>query len=131
MSSHNRPHRYRTLGLSTSLAMVALLMTSDVGQAQEPAAEGKSSVRYERKSQKTKAQSDLLDTKFKAEKEKIDKERDRGVQMMDGQQFATKRKAVEQDMADKQIEFLKRLIKTSEENDPEYPDYLFRLADHY
>jgi TolA-binding protein len=131
MSSHNRPHRYRTLGLSTaSLAVIALLMTSDVGQAQDPA-EGKSSVRYERKSQKTKAQSDLLDTKFKAEKEKIDKERDRGVQMMDGQQFANKRKAVEQDMADKQIDFLKRLIKTSEENDPEYPDYLFRLADHY
>src|SRR5688572_18739378 len=114
MSPHNRPHRYRTLGLSTcSLALLgpvalgALLMTSDVGQAQEPAAADKSSVRYERKSQKTKAQSELLDTKFKAEKEKIDKERERGVQMMDGQQFATKRKAVEQDMADKQIEFLK------------------------
>src|SRR5690606_3748589 len=27
--------------------------------------------------------------------------------------------------------FLKRLIKTTEDNDPEYPDYLFRLADHF
>ncbi|MFO7566699.1 MAG: hypothetical protein R6X02_28910 [Enhygromyxa sp.] len=103
------------------------MLAADVGQAQEP----NNNVRYERKSQKTKAQSDLLDTKFKKEQEQIKKERERGVQMMDGQQFASKRKAVEQEMADKQIEFLKRLIKTTEENDPEYPDYLFRLADHY
>ncbi|WP_106394561.1 tetratricopeptide repeat protein [Enhygromyxa salina] len=108
--------------------MTALLLTADVGQAQEP---DKSNVRYDRKSKKTKAQSDLLDTKFKKQKEQVEKERERGVQMMDGQQFATKRKAVEQEMADKQIEFLKRLIKTSDESDPEYPDYLFRLADHY
>jgi TolA-binding protein len=117
----------RTLGLLTISSVVALMLTADVGQAQEP----DSNVRYERKSGKAKAQSDLLDTKFKAEQEQIKKERERGVQMMDGQQFATKRKAVEQEMADKQIEFLVRLIKTSDESDPEYPDYLFRLADHY
>ncbi|HLT36807.1 MAG TPA: hypothetical protein VK034_10985, partial [Enhygromyxa sp.] len=66
------------------------MLTADVGQAQEP----NSNVRYERKSQKAKAQSDLLDTKFKKEQEQVKKERERGVQMMDGQQFGTKRKAV-------------------------------------
>jgi len=108
--------------------MVALLLTADVTSAQEPE---KSGVRYNRDSKKTKAKSDLLETKFKAEKEAEDKRRERGIQMMDGQQFAVKRKAVEQEMADKQIDFLKRLIKTTESSDPEYPDYLFRLADHY
>ena len=128
MRSHNRSNRYRNLVFLTAGSVAALLLTADVSQAQEPK---KDNVRYDRKSKKTKAQSDLLDTKFKAQKEKAEKERERGVQMMDGQQFATKRKAVEQEMADKQIEFLKRLIKTSDESDPEYPDYLFRLADHY
>jgi TolA-binding protein len=129
MTSHNRSTRYRKLGLLTAGSVIALVLTADVSFAQEP--EGSSNVRYERKSKKTKAQSDLLNTKFEAEKEQVEKERERGVQMMDGQQFASKRKAVEQEMADKQIEFLKRLIKTSEDSDPEYPDYLFRLADHY
>lgn len=127
MRSHNRSRSSRTLGLLTAGSVIALLMTADVSQAQEP----ENNVRYDRKSQKSKAQSDLLDTKFKKEQEQVKKERERGVQMMDGQQFASKRKAVEQEMADKQIEFLKRLIKTSEESDPEYPDYLFRLSDHY
>jgi TolA-binding protein len=128
MRSHTRSHRSRTLGLLTAGSVVALMLTADIGQAQEP----DSNVRYDRKSKKTAAKSDLLDTKFKAEQEQVKKERERGVKMMEGQQFAANvRKAVEQEMADKQIEFLKRLIKTSEESDPEYPDYLFRLADHY
>jgi TolA-binding protein len=128
MRSQTRSNRYRTLGLLTA-GTIALLLTADVGQAQEP--DGDSNVRYTRKSKKTKAKSGLLDTKFKEQKQKVEKERERGVQMMSGQEFASKRKAVEQEMADKQIEFLKRLIKTSEDSDPEYPDYLFRLADHY
>lgn len=125
----NKPfNRTRTLGLLTASTMVALLMVSDVGQAQEP----ENSVRYNRKSQKAKAKSDLLNTKFEEEKKEEAKRRERGVQMMEGQQFnQSQRKAVEQEMADQQIEYLKRLIKTSETTDPEYPDYLFRLADHY
>lgn len=131
MRSHNRtrsPHFTRTLGLLTAGTLAALMLTADVTSAQEP---DKSAVRYNRDSKKTKAKSDLLETKFKEEKAAEDKRRERGVQLMDGQQFAVKRKAVEQEMADKQIEFLKRLIKTTETSDPEYPDYLFRLADHY
>lgn len=127
MRSQSRFNRSRTLGLLTAGSMIALLMTADVSQAQDP----DNSVRYNRKSKKTKAKSDLLNTKFKKQKEQEEKRRERGVQMMDGQQFAVKRKAVEQEMADKQIEFLKRLIKTTDESDPEYPDFLFRLADHY
>lgn len=127
MRSHTRSRRSRTLGLLTAGSVVALLLTADVGEAQEP----KDNVRYDRKSKKTKAKSGLLDTKFKKQKEQVEKERKRGVQMMDGQQFASKRKAVEQEMADKQIGMLKRLIKSSDESDPEYPDYLYRLSDHY
>lgn len=129
MSSQSRFNRSRTLGLLTASSVVAILMASGVGHAQEPKDD---SVRYNRSSKKTKAKSDLLDTKFQEQKKAEEKRRERGVTMMDGQQFNTsQRKAVEQEMADKQIEFLKRLIKTSETNDPEYPDYLFRLADHY
>jgi TolA-binding protein len=128
MRSRSRNRMSRSLGLLTAGTLVALMLTADVTSAQEP---DKSAVRYNRDSKKTKAKSDLLETKFKAEKEAEDKRRERGVNMMDGQQFAVKRKAVEQEMADKQIEFLKRLIKTTEASDPEYPDYLFRLADHF
>ena len=130
MRSHKRFNSSRTIGLITAGGIVAMLFTADVGHAQDP--EDKSNVRYDRSSKKTKAQSDLLNTKFTEQKAAEEKRRQRGVQMMEGAQFgASQRKAVEQEMADKQIEFLKRLIKTTEPNDPEYPDYLFRLADHY
>ena len=128
MRSQTRSQRYRTIGLLTLSTVTAMMLVSEVGQAQDPE---DSSVRYTRKSKKSKAQSGLLDTKFKDEKQRIERERERGVQMMDGQEFGKKRQAVEQEMADKQIDFLKRLIKTSEDSDAEYPDYLFRLADHY
>ncbi|NVB37843.1 hypothetical protein G6O69_08355 [Pseudenhygromyxa sp. WMMC2535] len=129
MRSHNRFNRSRTIGLITASSVAAMLLVADVGYAQEP---DDSNVRYNRQSKKTKAKSDLLDTKFKEQKQAEEKRRERGVQMMEGSQFAAQqRKAVEQEMADKQIEFLKRLIKTTEASDPEYPDYLFRLADHY
>lgn len=88
-------------------------------------------VRYDRESKKAKAKSELLDTKFKKAKDDEDKKNRRGVQMMSGDEFAKKRKAVQQEIADKQIDFLKRLVKSTPKNDPEYADYLFRLADHY
>lgn len=94
-------------------------------QAVEPA------VRYDRESKKAKAKSELLDTKFKKAKADEEKKNRRGVQMMSGDEFAKKRKAVEQEIADKQIDFLKRLVKSTPKDDPEYADYLFRLADHY
>ncbi len=128
MRSNKGFKKSRTLGLLTMGSVVAMLMVSDVSLAQEP----DSNVRYNRKSNKAKAKSDLLNTKFEEQKKEEERRRERGVQMMDGQQFAaSQRKAVEQEMADQQIEFLKRLIKSSSSKDAEYPDYLFRLADHY
>ncbi len=107
MRSQTRSPRYRrSLGLLTLSTLTATLLVAEVGQA---APEGDdSNVRYTRKSKKSKAQSGLLDTKFKEEKQKIERERERGVQMMDGQEFGKKRQAVEQEMAAMQIEYLKR-----------------------
>ena len=128
MRSNHRFNRSRALGLVTAGSVVALLLAADVGQAQEP----DNNVRYNRKSKKTRAKSDLLETKFKEEKQAEEKRRKRGTQLMEGSQFGNaQRKAVEQEMADKQIEYLIRLIKTTDKSDPEYPDYLFRLSDHY
>ena len=50
---------------------------------------------------------------------------------MSADEFARKKEAVSQAIADKQIGQLKRAHQASEPTDPEYPDYLFRLADHH
>ena len=109
----------------TAALMSGAIVAPSISTAAEPA------VRYDRQSKKAKAKSELLDTKFTKAKEAEEKKARRGVQMMSGDEFAKKRKAVEQEIADKQIDFLKRLVKTTPKNDPEYADYLFRLADHY
>lgn len=127
MFSNRRIRRARGLGLAGA-ASLAMLVASVAPQAQAEDPEGK--VRYDRKSKKAKAKSDLLNTKFDEAVEQKKKEEKRGVQMMSGNEFAKKREAVEQAMADKQIEFLKRLIRSTDKADAEYPDLLFRLADH-
>ena len=109
----------------TAALMSGAIVAPSISTAAEPA------VRYDRQSKKAKAKSELLDTKFSKAKEAEEKKARRGVQMMSGDEFAKKRKAVEQEIADKQIDFLKRLVKTTPKNDPEYADYLFRLADHH
>jgi hypothetical protein len=123
------PSRRRPLAALSAASVLTLLLTADLGHAQEP--EHDSRVRYERKSKKTRAKADLLDTKFEAEKQAADEQRRRGVEMMEGRAFVAKTKAIEQEMADKQIEFLEKLIRSSDPDDPDYPDYLFRLADHH
>ncbi len=87
-------------------------------------------VRYDRKSGKVKTKN-TLNTKFKSQKAKTAKDAKKKVDMMSADQFAKKRAAVAREVADKQIGMLKRLIKATESTDPEYPDLLFRLADHY
>lgn len=116
-----------SLGGLAAAASLAMLVASAAPEALAQDPEG---VRYNRQSKKAKAKSGLLDTKFDKAVEEKKKEERRGVQMMQGNEFAKKREAVEQAMADKQIEFLKRLIKSTDKADPEYPDLLFRLADH-
>jgi TolA-binding protein len=122
------------MGLLGGISMAVLLGVTvpETSSAQGPeAGGGGDAVRYDRKSGKAKAKADLLDTKFKAAVAEEQKKAGRQVQMMEGAEFAKKRAAVEQEMADKQIEFLKRLIKSTDKSDPEYPDLLFRLSDHY
>jgi hypothetical protein len=116
---------FKKLGLIGATSLISLLIASASASAQEPSA-----VKYDRKSQKTKSNI-KLDTKFKKQKAAEEKARKRKVNMMSGAEFAKKKKAVAQEMADTQIEMLKRLIKTTDKSDPEYPDLLFRLSDHY
>jgi TolA-binding protein len=113
----------------TSGVLASLLLGGGVVQA-EPAAGGDSAVRYERKSGKVETKN-TLNTKFQAAQQSAEKSKNKKVEMMDGVDFAKQREAVTQEIADKQIDQLKRLIKATEETDAEMPDLLFRLADHH
>jgi len=125
--------KFRSPRIVTSVALLAsLTVGAGVAHAEEAKAEGgeKSNVRYDRKSSKVKTK-ESLDTKFKEEKERQEKEAKRKTQMMEGTSFAKKREAVAQQIADQQIEQLKRLLNATDPSDPEYADLLFRLADHF
>jgi tetratricopeptide (TPR) repeat protein len=129
-SSHSSPRRRaRNLGILSGVLGALLLSIPVTSSAEEPAVDN-SSVRYERKSGKVKSKNNL-DTKFKAEQQKAERAKTQQVDMMTADQFARQKEAVAQEIADKQIEQLKRLIRASEQTDAEYPDYLFRLADHH
>lgn len=91
---------------------------------------GKDKVRYDRRSGKVRTKN-TLNTKFKKAKKESDRDKKKRVEMMSADEFAKKRAAVAREVADKQIGMLKRLIKATEVTDPEYPDLLFRLADHF
>ncbi|TPV92864.1 MAG: tetratricopeptide repeat protein [Myxococcales bacterium FL481] len=119
--------RLARIGLASFLALAA----PSAGAAEPDGGDGKSGVRYERKSKRTKAKSDLLDTKFKSAVKTSKKGKDRPPEMMSARDFRKEREAVEQSMADQQIAMLKDLITNAPGGDPELPDYLFRLADHY
>lgn len=112
----------------SSLVATFALSVPSVSLAQE--AEGGASVRYKRKSGKVSTKN-TLDTKFKKAQKKAEKDKNRKVDMMSADQFARQKEAVAQEIADQQIGQLKKLIQASEPTDPEYPDYLFRLADHH
>jgi len=112
---------------------VAVLGAPAPASAQEAAPAGgeeKSAVKYNRKSGKVRTK-DTLDTKFKEEKERQEKEKTKKVEMMGGTEFAKKRAAVAQEIADTQIDQLKRLLKATDVAHAEYPDLLFRLSDHF
>lgn len=117
------------LGITASVLGAALISAPSSGFAQDPDNKP-DNVRYERDSGKVKAKN-TLDTKFKKEQKKAEAEKNKKVEMMSADEFAKNREAVAQEIADKQIAMLTRLIKATEPTDPEYPDYLFRLSDHY
>lgn len=130
MSSNNNKYRRSPLAIGIMTGVMGMMMLSVPTTAFAQDAGGDDSVRYERKSGKVKAKN-TLDTKFKKKQKAAEKDKKKKVQMMDAASFARQKEAVAQEIADKQIGTLKRLLNASESTDPEYPDLLFRLADHY
>ncbi len=128
MKSHNASRKFRKLSLLSGICLTAMVFTAP-GETHAQDAE-KSNVRYNRQSGKVRTK-DTLDTKFKEQKEAQDREAKRKVQMMEGASFAKKREAVKQEIADTQIEQLRRLLKATDPSHPDYPDLLFRLSDHF
>lgn len=136
-SSHHNTRRrilgslpMRTSSVSAGLVLGALLLATSAAAEPAPAPAAADSVRYDRKSGKIKAKN-TLDTKFKEEQKKAEKASTKPVEMMSADKFARQKEAVAQEIADQQIAQMKRLIQATEADDPEYPDYLFRLADHH
>ena len=116
------------LFLLSGVSLASVLLCAPNSHAGDPDDE---QVRYQRDSGKARAKGDLLNTRFEQEREAVERERERGQKLIGAEQFGLNHAAVEQELADKQIGMLKKLIGATEASDPEYPDYLFRLADHY
>jgi len=119
-----------TAGILCGALGAVLLAVPATASAQDAAPAGDTSVRYTRKSGKIAAKS-TLDTKFKAAQQEAERDKKKGVDMMSADEFARQKEAVSEEIADQQIVQLTKLIKASEATDAEYPDYLFRLADHH
>ncbi|WAS94702.1 tetratricopeptide repeat protein [Nannocystis punicea] len=134
MKPHSHPRKFRKLNILSGVGLAVVVFAAAApASAQAPAeggAEANSAVKYNRKSGKVRTK-DTLDTKFKEEQEKQQKETKRRVEMMEGSSFAKKRAAVAQEIADTQIEQLKRLLNATDKSHPDYPDLLYRLSDHF
>ncbi|MCA9648789.1 MAG: hypothetical protein H6712_13455 [Myxococcales bacterium] len=115
--------RARSLGiLSGALGLLLLTAPSD-GRAEDGDA-----VRYDRSSGKVKTKN-TLNTKFQAAAKQAEKDKGRPPEMLSADDFARRKKAVEREIADEQIMMMKALLDEAGPSSPEYPDYLFRLAD--
>ncbi|MCA9704336.1 MAG: hypothetical protein KDK70_00645 [Myxococcales bacterium] len=121
----SRRRHARSLGILSGVLGVLLLTAPGSGQAQE---EGGGSVRYDRQSSKVKTKN-TLDTKFKKAEEQAAKEKKRQVDMLSADDFAKRKEAAAREVADDQIMLMKSLLDEAGPNSPEYPEYLFRLAD--
>jgi tetratricopeptide (TPR) repeat protein len=119
--------RARSLGITAAVLGAALLAAPSTTFAQDS---GGDAVRYDRKSGKVKSK-DNLNTKFKAAQKQAERDKGKQVDMMSADQFARQKESVAQEIADKQIGMLTRLIKATDKSDAQMPDYLFRLADHH
>jgi hypothetical protein len=88
-------------------------------------------VRYQRQSTSApRAREDLLERRLERAKRTWAREAEKLFRDPGGQ-FRVCRRCIEPEMRLKEIEFLINLVETTAEDDPEYPDYLYRLADHY
>jgi hypothetical protein len=121
----SRRRRARTLGILSGALAVLLSTAPSPGRAEEPAND---SVRYDRPSGKVKTKN-TLETKFKAAAQEAEKDKKRRVDMLSADDFAKRKEAVAREVADDQIQLMKALLDEAGPNSPEYPDYLFRLAD--
>lgn len=88
-------------------------------------------VRYQRQSTSApRARADALQRRLEWARRNQAREAE-NIFAREWKQFAVCRHCIEPEMLAKQIEFMTRLIEAASKDDPEYPDYLFRLADHY
>lgn len=115
--------------LAHSLLVALLLAAPPAASEAEPEPDR---VRYQRQSSSApRIREDALERRLEWAKRTQPREAQAILPNHDSSGFRTCRKCVEPEMRAKQIAFLTNLIETSPEDDPEYPDYLFRLADHY
>lgn len=128
-AARRRVRTIRNLGIFATITG-ALLLSAPATSFAAPEGEGGGEVRYERKSGKVKTKNNL-NTKFKSAQQQAERDKKKNVQMMSADQFARQKEAVAQEIADKQIGMLTKLIKATDQTDGQYPDYLFRLADHH
>jgi TolA-binding protein len=112
--------------LLTGVVLATLCLTGTELLASPPK-EG-SSVRYQRPQKRVKSRANLIDTRVKAAKKEAEAS---SAPAREAAEFeAARHKAVEAEMADRQITYLKKLVSSSEKNNPDLPGYLFRIADH-
>ena len=130
MTTSNSPkpvgsrRRVRSLGILSGALGVLLLTAPTQGQAQED----KDAVRYDRKSGKVKTKN-TLNTKVQKAQKTQEKESAKQQITLTADDFARRKKAVAREIADEQIMMMKALLEESGTSSPEYPEYLFRLAD--
>lgn len=105
--------------------VVALLC----GSASTALAAPESPVRYGRSTTKVKTRASI-ETTVEAAKKRQAEER-RAAPKITAMQLAKEKAAIEQAVAVDQIRKLQKLIQLTAKTDPEYPEYLLRLADHY
>jgi hypothetical protein len=118
--------------------MLALALALSTLLAAPPAASGAPTdqvptdrVRYQRQSTSApRVRADVLERRLEQAKRTWAREATETFSDL-RDQFAVCRSCVEPELRLKQIAFLINLVETTPEDDPEYPDYLFRLADHY
>src|SRR5687768_3459871 len=111
------------------LGLTSLLFAATADAAPPKAADA-TAPRYTRESGRVSTKN-TLETRVKAAQQQAEADRKRRVEMIDAERYAKDRAATREDVADAQIEKLRKLISITEEGSSELPELLFRLADLY
>ena len=108
-------------------ALIALALTCALALPQAAVAAGK----YKKASGEVKVRAKQTKiTNIKSE-QRVKEGGDAVRPQLFAEQFRAKAEEKVSQLTDAAIGTLKRLIKVTDEEDPEYPDYFFRLAEHY